>query len=188
MLSQKLAQLKCALRFPRRFSIELAITAAHGAKPPKRLVIVAASGEAGGSPVRAKVNVTTLGQHDSVRTIGGISYEYRPEIARLDGGRPWIRQRLSPSEHPKASSHLTLLELTEIPDQPCTEPACLPRRSAQRSAERSGSWRPPPWTGNRSRSSTRPSIPNRPSCRSPRRDPRSQSVREQVPGESSGQA
>lgn len=112
MLSQKLAQLKASSL---RFSIELAITAAHGAKPPKRLVIVAASGEAGGSPVRAKVNVTTLGQHDSVRTIGGISYEYRPEIARLDGGRPWIRQRLSPSEHPKASSHLTLLELTEIP-------------------------------------------------------------------------
>jgi hypothetical protein len=112
-LEQKLAQLKVSSL---RFSLEIAIIKAQGgAKPAKRFAFGAADGEVGESPWRSQVNVTSLTRHYSVRTIGDARYESRPKIASRDGGRPWVRWRLSPSERSKASTPLSVSELVKIP-------------------------------------------------------------------------
>jgi hypothetical protein len=112
MLEHKLAQLKVSSL---RFSLEVVITGAESAKPAKPLVFIAADGEAGQSPLRAQVDATTVGRHQSIRTIGGVRYEYRPHLARRDGGRPWVYSKLSPSARAEDSVQRTFSALVKVP-------------------------------------------------------------------------
>jgi hypothetical protein len=111
-LEHKLAQLKVSSL---RFSLEVVITEAESAKPAKPLVFVAADGEAGQSPLRSQVDATTVGHHQSVRTIGDVRYEYRPQVARRDGGRPWVSSKLSPSARAKGSVQQIFSTLVKVP-------------------------------------------------------------------------
>ncbi len=110
-LEHKLAQLKVSSL---RFSLEVVITA-ESAKPAKPLVFLAADGEAGESPLRAQVNATSVDRHQSIRTIGDVRYEYRPHLARRDGGRPWVYSKLSPSARAEDSVQRTFSALVKVP-------------------------------------------------------------------------
>jgi hypothetical protein len=111
-LEHKLAQLKVSSL---RFSLEVVIAEAGSAKPAKPLVFLAADGEAGGSPLQAQVDATSVGRHQSIRTIGDVRYEYRPHLARRDGGRPWVYSKLSPSARAEDSVQRTFSALVKVP-------------------------------------------------------------------------
>lgn len=100
-LEQKMAQLKVSSE---RFSAQSeVIEAKHGAAP-KHTVLIRVTGEASESPMAGFATISAFfGVHERIRIIGHTVYEYRPKLARIDGGRPWVR-----SEQPSSSSEKTL--------------------------------------------------------------------------------
>jgi hypothetical protein len=62
-------------------------------------LLVAGDGEASDSPPQAAVNAGLPGMGaEPVRVIGETTYRYRRDVARIDGGRPWVRSSRSASE------------------------------------------------------------------------------------------
>ncbi len=70
-----------------------------GPGTPPLVLLFAGSGQAGSSPPRASFTLSFLGQTTEARQIGGITYTYKPQAAKTDGGRSWVR-----SEKPTSSS------------------------------------------------------------------------------------
>ena len=55
------------------------------------------SGEISTSPEEASITETLLGRTISLRFVANTLYIHDPTIAKLDGGRPWVRESESPS-------------------------------------------------------------------------------------------
>jgi hypothetical protein len=64
------------------------------------VLLVAGDGEASDSPPQAAISVGLLGLGAEQRTlvIGKTVYRHRQGVARIDGGRPWVRARLTATE------------------------------------------------------------------------------------------
>jgi hypothetical protein len=95
-LAQRMAQLQL---HSERFSFGIEADGVERGGAPRHVTIAAAVGEArvrdpGGS-TEGSLDITLFGRHEVVRFIDHTLYEDRPRIARIDGGRPWVRSRAS---------------------------------------------------------------------------------------------
>jgi hypothetical protein len=64
-----------------------------GPGTPPLVLLMAGTGEVSLSPEEGSFTLGFLGQTTEIRELGGHTYTYDPSVARIDGGRSWVRAK-----------------------------------------------------------------------------------------------
>jgi hypothetical protein len=64
-----------------------------GPGTPPLVLLMAGTGAVSVSPEEGSFTLGFLGQTTEIREVGGETYRYDPSVARIDGGRSWVRSK-----------------------------------------------------------------------------------------------